>query len=104
VRRAATIVNTFQPVIQLWDPDTATSLGTLLSGDKISTALAFSPDGSILASANGSSLTLWEVSAWQRLGDWTAHDDYITALAFSPDGSRLLTASSDGTINLWMVQ
>ncbi len=104
VSTAATIGNTFQPVIQLWDPDTATSLGTLLSGDKISTALAFSPDGSILASANGSSLTLWEVSAWQRLGDWTAHDDYITALAFSPDGSRLLTASSDGTINLWMVQ
>ena len=33
---------------------------TLLSGDKISTALAFSPDGSILASTSGGSLTLWE--------------------------------------------
>jgi len=100
----ATVSNTFQPVIQLWDPDTGTSLGTLLSGDKISAALAFSPDGSILASTSGGTLTLWEAATWQRLGDWTVHDEYITALAFSPDGSRLLTASSDGAINLWVVQ
>ena len=100
----ATVGNTFQPVIQLWDPGSGTKLGTLLSGDKISAALAFSPDGSILASTSGGTLTLWDAAAWQRLGDWTAHNDYITALAFSPDGSRLLTASSDGTINLWVVQ
>ncbi len=101
---AATVGNTFQPVIQLWDPDTGTRLGTLLSGDKISAALAFTPDGSILASTSGGTLTLWETATWQRLGDWTAHDEYITALAFSPDGSRLLTSSSDGMINLWVVQ
>ena len=100
----ATVGSAFQPVIQLWDPDSGDKLKTLLSGDKISTALAFSPDGSILASTSGGSLTLWESATWQRLGDWTAHDEYITSLAFSPDGGRLLTASSDGTINLWVVQ
>jgi WD40 repeat protein len=104
VSTAATIDGAFLPVIQLWDPDSGTKLDTLLSGDKISTALAFSPDGSILASTSGGSLTLWEAAGWQRLGDWTAHDEYIASLAFSPDGSRLLTASSDGTINLWVVQ
>lgn len=100
----ATIGNDFLPVIKLWDPENNLPPSFLLSGDMVSLALVYSPDGSLLASTNGKTLTLWDVAQQHRLGDWPIHPDNLTALAFSPDGTRLLSASADGTVFIWMVQ
>jgi WD40 repeat protein len=66
--------------------------------------VAFSPDGTILATASGGTTRLWYVATRHEIGSpMTADTQPIYALAFSPDGTILATASGDGTARLWDV-
>jgi WD40 repeat protein len=71
-------------------------------------SIAFSPDGSILASGNSEdTILLWDVSSPEspkQLGEpLTVHSDWVRSVAFSPDGKILASASQDNTIILWDV-
>jgi WD40 repeat protein len=75
-------------------------------------ALAFSPDGKLLATDvdiskglpdHELSVRLWDVTARKEIGRVPAHRNSIRALAFSPDGKRLLSASEDATALVWDV-
>jgi len=67
-------------------------------------AAAFSPDGTMLTAAAGSSIWLYDrrtgVSRYLR----EAHFRPIVGLGFSPDGRRLLTCGRDSTARLWDVR
>lgn len=64
--------------------------------------LAFSPDGTILASASwDKTVKLWNLAdgrVWQTL---TAHTKRVTQVAWSPDGHTLVSAGRDKAIWLW---
>ena len=67
-------------------------------------SVAFSPDGSTLASGSLDSIArLWDVSTGTVLHTLTDHTDWVNSVAFSPDGSTLASGSRDGTVLLWDV-
>lgn len=69
-------------------------------------ALAFSPDGAVLAAGAADGVVrIWPMSWAGRpispahlLAD---HEDGVWSVAFSPDGSVLATGGDDGTVRLW---
>jgi WD40 repeat protein len=74
--------------ITLWDPTTGTALRTLTGHTDAVTAIAFSPDGQLLASASADkTIRLWSPSTGKDLGAYNGQQ----SVAFSPDGSFLAT-------------
>jgi WD40 repeat protein len=64
-------------------------------------ALAFSPNGSVIASGDRSGeVRLWNTADGAPLRTFAAHDKAIWSLAFTPDDKRLVT-SSDREVRLW---
>ncbi|MDX2937245.1 DNA-binding protein [Streptomyces ipomoeae] len=81
-------------------------------GDDMTSAMAFSPDGSRLAvgDLNGH-VTLWNGTVSRRVGSfsgtsptvYTNTADSVTALAFSADGRTLAVGGDSGSVQLWDV-
>jgi WD40 repeat protein len=63
----------------------------------------FSPDGTLLATATGSSrmVRLWDAPRREERARFPAFGKKVTALAFAPDGRLLAAGCGDGTVRLW---
>ncbi|EAU29406.1 predicted protein [Aspergillus terreus NIH2624] len=81
----------------------------VLSGHNgVVSAVAFSPNGKILASGSSDTkVCLWAIDAATASGTPTqtlsGHTDMVKAVAFSPNGQILASASDDQTLRLWTV-
>jgi WD40 repeat protein/subtilase family serine protease len=91
---------TAQPAFAQRRPDIVWMRG---GHSSIVTSVAFSPDGSLLASGSwDDTIKLWRVSDGALVRTLT-HTGLVTSVAFSPDGSLLALGSRDRTIRLWRV-
>jgi len=63
-------------------------------------AVAFSPDGHLLATACCNDARIWDAASGEQLLT-VRHAGAVNAVAFSRDGRRLATASSDHTARTW---
>jgi hypothetical protein len=65
-------------------------------------SVAFSPDGSRLASAStDGTIKVWDTASGQEVRTLKGHTGEVWSVAFNPDGSRLASASWDKTIKIW---
>ncbi len=65
-------------------------------------AVAFSPDGRLLASASrDQTLKVWDTASGQERLTLRGHNDVVSDVVFSPDGRLLASAGWDCTVRLW---
>lgn len=68
-------------------------------------SLAFSPDGSLLATATtDNEICLWRVADGRKVLICQGHTGWVHTVAFSPCGTFFASGSEDETIRLWHVQ
>jgi uncharacterized protein with WD repeat len=82
--------------IRLWEAATGTCRSTLEGHSSIVTAVAFSPDGQLVASASwDKTVRLWEAATGTYRSTLKSHSSYVSAVAFSPDGQVLHTNAGE---------
>lgn len=90
--------------LRLWDPSTGRLLASLPGHTAFVRALAFHPEGRLLASAGTDrAIRIWDVEARSLVQTLTDPTDTIRALAFSPDGRRMVSVGNDSRLRLWDV-
>ena len=90
-------------MVKVWDVASWEELRTLWDHVGEVDDVAFSPDGTRLATAATAERTVkvWDANSGQKLLTLSGHDNGVIRLAFSPDGRRMATASADGTARVW---
>lgn len=88
--------------IYVWDTVTDEKLAEFAGPVGYVSALAFSPDGTMLAAGGSNNkAVIWDVASGQQIASLVGHVDSILSLEFSPDDQRLATGSDDGTARIW---
>jgi WD40 repeat protein len=89
--------------VTLWNAGTRVRYARL-AADGVIDAVAFRPDGQLIAGAGADgTVRLWDVAGRRLVRTLKGHTDPVRALAFSPDGRSLASAGNDGTVRLWDV-
>jgi hypothetical protein len=94
-------------LIKLWNIMTG-EVKTLVDDDDWTSSVVFSPNGTLLATANwNSNITLWQITSGPNplngteLKTLTGHSQAVHSIAFSPDGNQLISGGRDDTIRIW---
>jgi WD40 repeat protein len=91
--------------VRLWDPTTGHEIRPPLpqETDRIE-SVAFSPDGTYLATASLREVIVWDAKSFKKCNTFGRVAGRIWSVAFSPDGKRLAAATGykgKGEIKIW---
>jgi len=91
-----------EKVIRIWDAASAAPV-RVIAGHSLSTrAVAFSPDGTLLATGAGDGTAcIWSVASGRELLRLDSEADLIHNVAFLSDGKTVAATANDGDIRLW---
>lgn len=95
--------------VQLFASGSQEIIARLTGHPELVRAVAFSSDGSILATAGGMPARYGEIQIWETRGRmllrrWEGHSDCIYSLALDPEGKLLATSSYDRLVKVWEVE
>jgi WD40 repeat protein len=98
---------------RIWDATTGRALRTLRGHTQNVMGVAFSPDGRILATVSGSSLSvaqaesrpgelfLWDTGTGDLVRRLPGHAGPLTGVSYHPRGDLIATSSWDRTVRIW---
>jgi WD40 repeat protein/serine/threonine protein kinase len=91
-------------LVPLWDTVSHTLAATLPGELNLTEDLAFSTDGSKIASGGEDfNITVWDRTDPRNQLTLQGHKGEVYSVAFSRDGNILVSGSTDGTVKLWDV-
>jgi len=98
--------------VRVWDLHSRTRILTLRTEmhqrtghDAGATCLAYSKDGSLLASGHvDGAVHLWHMGRGEEIRVKFRHEALVGAVAFSPNSSRLISGGMDSNLKIWDVE
>jgi WD40 repeat protein len=98
--------STFAGRAKIWNVSTGQEILDLNAHEPfVATGVAFSPDGSRLAtSSTDKTAKVWDVKTGEPVFLLEGHTEPIPDIAYSPDGSKIVTGSQDTTAKIWDAQ
>jgi WD40 repeat protein len=89
-------------LVKLWDANSGAEIASFAGHTGEVWAVAYSPDGSKIASAGvDATARIWDAATGETLLILTGHEAPIEGLAFSPNGKALATAGDDAKLKIW---
>jgi len=88
--------------VTLYDLGTRGALGSLSGLKGTALAVAFTPDGKVIATGGSDGkVTLWPVDKRAAKQTLQAHAGGVRALAMKPDGTLIASGGADRTVKIW---